>query len=106
MEEKEHTCDRCYKPVSELPEFPIGSYYAGNKLGKIYRVLYEGPEIEEYEQILDEFVSEAEPGEVWTDNINELEAKYGSEKVDKAFTYDQARNTIGSSYECVDCIEK
>ena len=49
MEEKEHTCDRCHKSISELPEFPIGSYYEGNKLGKTYRALYEGPEIEEYE---------------------------------------------------------
>lgn len=106
MEEKERTCYRCHKPVSELPEFPIGSYYEGNKLGKTYRALYEGPEIEEYEQILDEFVSEAEPGEIWKDNLNELNEKYGQEKVDNAFTYDQARNTVGSSYECVNCIDK
>jgi hypothetical protein len=106
MEEKERTCDRCYKPISELPEFPSGSYYEGAKLGKTYRALYEGPEIDEYEQILDEYVYEAEPGDVWRENMNELIEKYGQEKVDQAFIYEQARNTIGSSWECIDCISK
>jgi len=90
--EKEKTCDRCHQPVSEL--------------NKTFRALYEGPEIEEYEQILDEYTSEAHPGEIWEDNINELEAKYGHEKVDKAFNYDQAKSTVGSSWECRDCIIK
>jgi hypothetical protein len=104
--EKENTCDRCFKPVSELSEFPSGSTYESRKLGKTFRAIYEGPKIEEYEQILDEYTSEAHPGEIWTDNINELEAKYGHEKVDQAFCYDQACNTIGSSWECINCIDK
>ena len=99
--EKEHTCDRCHKPVSELFEFDNG-----RKLSKIYRVMYEGPAIDEYEQILSEYISEAHPGEIWEDNINELEAKYGHEKVDKAFFYDQLSSTVGSSWECIDCIEQ
>jgi len=41
---------------------------------------------------------------VWEDNINELEAKYGHEKVDEAFFYDQLGSTVGSSIECKDCI--
>ena len=106
METREKTCHRCRKPVSELPEFPSGSIYRGLKLGKTYRSLYEGPEIEEYEQILDEYLSEAEPGEVWEDNLNELVNKYGKEKVDKAFFYDQLSSTVGSSWECVNCIEQ
>lgn len=101
MENKESTCHICHKPVSELSEFP-----SGRKLEKTFRALYEGPEIEEYEQILDEYTSEAHPGEIWEDNINELEAKYGHEKVDKAFYYDQLCNTVGSSWECIDCICK
>ena len=99
--EKEHTCDRCFKPASELIEFDNG-----RKLNKTYRVMYEGPAIDEYEQILSEYISEAQPGEIWKDNINELEAKYGHEKVDKAFYYGQAKSTVGSSWECRDCIIK
>jgi hypothetical protein len=38
--------------------------------------------------------------------MNELIEKYGQEKVDQAFIYEQARNTIGSSWECIDCISK
>jgi hypothetical protein len=90
--DKEITCDRCHKPVSEL--------------SKTYRAMYEGPAIDEYEQILSEYISEAHPGEIWEDNINELEAKYGHEKVDKAFFYDQLSSTIGSSWECINCIEQ
>jgi hypothetical protein len=90
--EKEITCDRCHKPVSEL--------------SKTYRVMYEGPAIDEYEQILSEYISEAHPGEIWADNINELEAKYGPEKVDKAFTYDQLSSTVYSSWECINCIKQ
>lgn len=99
--EKEHTCDRCYKPISDLPEFPNG-----RKLEKTFRAMYEGPTIDEYEQILSEYISEAQPGEIWEDNINELEAKYGHEKVDKAFFYDQLSSTVGSSWECINCIDK
>ena len=101
----EPTCDRCHKPISELKEFEEG-IYKGRKLGKIYRAMYEGPNIDEYEKILDEYISEAQPGEVWEDNINELEAKYGHEKVDEAFFYDQLGSTVGSSIECKDCIGK
>ena len=90
--EKEIICDRCHKPVSGL--------------NKTYRVMYEGPAIDEYEQILSEYISEAHPGEIWEDNINELEAKYGHEKVDKAFFYDQLSSTVGSSWECINCIDK
>jgi len=99
--DKETTCDRCFKPISELSEFDDG-----RKLNKTYRAMYEGPAIDEYEQILSEYISEAQSGEIWKDNINELEAKYGHEKVDKAFFYDQLSSTVGSSWECVNCIDK
>ena len=99
--EKEITCDRCYKLISDLPEFP-----SGRKLEKTFRAMYEGPAIDEYEQILSEYISEAHPGEIWEDNINDLEVKYGHEKVDKAFFYDQLSSTVGSSWECIDCIEQ
>lgn len=94
--DKEHTCDRCYKSVSGLPEFP-----SGRKLEKTFRTMYEGPAIDEYEQILDEYHHEE-----GKDNMNELEAKYGHEKVDKALIYDQLSSTVGSSWECINCINK
>jgi hypothetical protein len=104
-------CYICDKDENELKSFggpgdPLVGDFTGQKLVKVYRALYEGPEIDEYEQILDEYTSEAQPGDIWKDNINELEAKYGHEKVDKAFNYDQAKSTVGSSWECRDCIIK
>ena len=94
----ESKCDRCNTPTSQLQEFEEG-IYKGRKLGKTYRTMYEGPPIEEYERILSEY--KCENG---TDNIPELETKYGVGMVDKAFSYDQLGNTIGSSYECKNCI--
>lgn len=95
---KEPSCDRCHKPVSQLEEFE-GGIYKGRKLGKTYRTMYEGPAIEEHETILSEY--KHEDGK---DNIAELEQKYGAERVDQAFFYDQLSNTVGSSFECKYCI--
>jgi hypothetical protein len=36
--------------------------------------------------------------------MKELEDKYGKEKVEQAFFYEQAHNTVGASWECRDCI--
>ena len=56
--------------------------------------------MEDYENILCEYVYDLEKG---TDNIKELEEKYGLEKVNSAFTYDQLCSTVSASWECRDC---
>ncbi len=100
-------CYICGKDENELLSFgkegdPLIGNFEGQKLVKIYRALYEGPDIQKYEDILDELIIQDGGG----DNIKELEDKFGLEEVDKAFNYDQAKNTVGSSWECRDCIIK
>lgn len=100
-------CHICGVDVEDLLPFggpgdPLIGDFTGQKLVKTYRALYEGPEIGKYEQILDEYTHI----DFWRDNIEELEKKYGVEEVDRAITYDQLKNTIGSSWECRDCIIK
>lgn len=97
-------CYACGKDEEELEPFggvgdPLVGDFNGRKLVKTYRALYEGPNIEKYEVILDELNPNAS-------NIKELEDKFGLEEVEKAFNYDQAKNTVGSSWECRDCIIK
>lgn len=93
-------CYRCNKNTNELKPFggpgdPLLGDFTGHKLVKTYRPLYEGPDIEKYEQILDKLSG---------NSISELEKEYGEGEVDKAFSYDQAKNTVSSSWECRDCI--
>lgn len=95
-------CYRCNKDSNELKPFggpgdPLVGNFTGQKLVKTFRALYEGPDIEKYENILNKLDSTAS-------NILELENEFGKEEVDNAFNYDQAKSTIGSSWECRDCI--
>lgn len=95
-------CFRCKKDSNELKPFggpgdPLVGNFTGQKLVKTFRALYEGPDIEKYENILNKLDSTAS-------NILELENEFGKEEVDNAFNYDQAKSTIGSSWECRDCI--
>lgn len=108
---KPRFCDHCDKPEEELKPFggpgdPCNGDFTGLKLVNTYALLYEGPKIEEYEIILDEFVNEQEPGDIWRDNIKELEEKYGVDKVEQAFLYDQLRCTLEKVMLCRDCIIK
>ena len=98
-------CMKCGKHVDELKPFgkegdPLNGNFEGLKLVRRYRTMLEET-IEKYEQILSEYKHDPETG---TDNISELELKYGEENIDSAFLYDQLSNTIESSYECRDCI--
>ncbi len=99
-----NSCYICNKDEKDLKPFggpgdPLVGDFTGRKLVKTFRALYEGPNIEKYEHILNELNDDAT-------NIKELEDKFGLEEVEKAFNYDQAKNTVGSSWECRDCIIK
>lgn len=101
-------CYICGVDVENLLPFggpgdPLTGDFTGQKLVKTYRALYEGPAIEKYEEILNKYTYNS--GSI-SDNLPELEKEYGVEEVDRAFAYDQAKNTVGSSWECRDCILK
>jgi hypothetical protein len=98
-------CEKCGKHVSELKPFggpgdPLVGDFTGTLLLKNYRSMYEGQPIEEYEKILSEVAYDIDNQ---TDNIKELEDKYGKELLDKVITYDQICNTISASWECRNC---
>lgn len=92
-------CERCGKHISELKPFgkagdPLNGDFNGALLLKTFRPMCEET-IEEYEKILAECTG---------DNTEELELKYGKEKVEHTFLYDQVKNTVAASWECRDCI--
>jgi hypothetical protein len=98
-------CQKCGKHTSELKPFggpgePLVGDFTGALLLKNYRSMYQGEPIEEYEKILDEYVYDSNNQ---TDNMKELEDKYGSELLNDVFTYEQLCGTIGASWECRDC---
>lgn len=97
-------CYICGKDEDELEPFggagdPLNGDFTGRKLVKTYRAIYEGPDIEEYENILNKMNPDAS-------NLKELEDEFGEKEVSDAFQYDQAKSTVGSSWECRDCIIK
>jgi hypothetical protein len=59
--------------------------------------------IEEYDKILDEYKYDNDSK---IDNMAELEEKYGKEKMEQTFFYEQAHSTVSASWECRDCIIK
>lgn len=92
-------CQRCKKHIDDLLPFTQPEFN-GAKLVKTFRSMIETV-IDKYDLI----VSEYKYNEVdKTDNISELEAKYGKKEVDNAFLYDQLSSTVEASWECKDCI--
>ena len=98
-------CQRCGKHTSELKPFgkegdPLVGNFEGALLVKTFRAMNE-----EVDDELDKILSEYQNlGDGEGDNISELETKYGKEKVEQAFFYDQLSNTVEASWECRDCI--
>ena len=98
-------CERCGKHVSELKSFggpgdPLVGDFTGAFLVKNFRSMYEGEPIEQYEKVLSEYKYDAEK---LTDNISELQEKYGEVLIDSVFTYAQLCDTITASWECRNC---
>lgn len=94
-------CQRCGKHISELQPFEEGQFKDA-LLAKTFRAMCEEQYLE-YDKILSEYQN---LDNLEGDNISELEAKYGKEKVEQAFFYDQLSNTVEASWECKDCIIK
>ena len=108
---QEAKCYRCGKPVSELKPFggagdPLNGDFTGLKLVKTFRSMDEGCEIaDDTRQLYDKICSEYKHVDgAAEDNIPELEKIYSKEVVDAAFFFDQIASTVGSSWECRDCI--
>lgn len=108
---KDGKCYRCYTHVSELKAFgkegdPLVGNFEGAKLVKTFRALVETDDIK-LDKILeeqDEMIALTDNKE-WSYSIQEaLETKYGAELIDQAYCYDQAKSTVGASWECRDCI--
>lgn len=106
-------CHICGTHVDDLKPYgkegdPLVGNFEGAKLVKTYRALAEEgscPELDIIIQELDRLLK-LNNGQ-WDEGIQiTLEQQYGMKKVDDAFLYDQACNTVGPSWECRDCIIK
>ena len=106
-------CHICGTHVGDLKPFgkegdPLNGNFDGAKLVKTFRALAEEGSCPELDVILEEQNRLMKlNNNQWDEGIQiTLEQQYGMEAVDQAYFYDQACNTVGSSWECRDCIIK
>jgi len=106
-------CHICGTHVDDLKPYgkegdPLNGNFEGAKLVKTYRALAEEGSCPELDIILKEQDRLMKLNDnQWDEGIQiTLEQQYGMKLVDQAYMYDQACNTVGSSWECRDCIIK
>ena len=108
---KNRCCQKCNRPISELEEFgkegdPLVGNFEGYFLVKTYRSMYEGKIPKDMQIVIDDISSHYDKHKDIDLLDKEMTKKYGEKKYSDACLLDQMVNTIGSSWECRECIIK
>ena len=99
-------CDCCLRHISELEPFggpgdPLVGDFTGCFLVKTWRP------VTAYDEESEKLVEEAEgryKEEGFADIFEYLQSKYGEEEAEKILCTVEASHTVGSSWECRDCL--
>jgi hypothetical protein len=100
-------CMRCKKDLADLKPFggagdPLVGDFKGALLLKTFRSMYEGPPIEEYDEIIDKMYYNSEED----NNMEALRKEYGEDMFNSATLYAEMSNQVSASWECRECIIK
>ena len=85
---------------------PLVGNFEGYFLVKTYRSMYEGKIPKDMQEIMDDITNHYDKHKDIDLLDKEMTKKYGEKKYSDACLLDQMSNTIGSSWECRECIIK